>query len=82
MENNEEIKLTRKERLSYVLQLRILQKLTDNEYEKKDLEEMAGVSHYVMNKLVHGENVTTDILGRICRALDCSLDDIMEFTDD
>lgn len=39
MENNEEIKLTRKERLSYVLQLRILQKLTDNEYEKRDLEE-------------------------------------------
>ena len=50
--------------------------------KKKDLEQMAGVSHYVMNKLTHGDNVTTDILGRICKALDCSLDDIMEFVDE
>ena len=50
--------------------------------KKKDLEEMAGVSHYVINKLTHGDNVTTDVLGRICKALDCSLDDIMEFVDD
>lgn len=35
----EQITLNRKERLSFVLQLRILQKLTDNEYEKRDLEE-------------------------------------------
>lgn len=40
MENHEEIKtLSRKERLSYVLQLRILQKLSDSDYEKRDLEE-------------------------------------------
>ena len=46
---------------------------------RKDLEQMAGVSHYVMNKLTHGDNVTTDVLGRICKALDCTLDDIMGF---
>lgn len=51
-------------------------------FEKKDLEQMAGVSHYVMNKLTHGDNVTTDVLGRICKALDCTLDDIMEFVDE
>ena len=49
--------------------------LIDRDLKKKDLEQMAGVSHYVMNKLAHGDNVTTDILGRICKALDCSLDD-------
>lgn len=49
---------------------------------KKDLEEMASVSHYTMNKLTHGNNVTTDVLCRICKALDCSLDDIMEFVED
>lgn len=40
MVNNEEIKtLSRKERLSYVLQLKILQRLSDSEFEKRDLEE-------------------------------------------
>ena len=34
--------------------------LIDRDLKKKDLEEMAGVSHYVMNKLTHGDNVTTD----------------------
>lgn len=43
---------------------------------------MAQVSHYTMNKLTHGDNVTTDVLGRICKALGCSLDDIMEFVDE
>lgn len=56
--------------------------LIDRDLKKKDLEQMANVSHYVMNKLTHGDNITTDVLGRICKALDCSLDDIMEFIDE
>ena len=56
--------------------------LIDKDMKKKDLEEQAGVSHYTMNKLTHGDNVTIDILGRICKALDCSMDDIMEFIDE
>ena len=56
--------------------------LIDRDLKKKDLEQKAGISHYVVNKLTHGEIVTTDVLGRICKALDCSLDDIMEFIDE
>lgn len=56
--------------------------LIDRDLKKKDLEEMAQVSHYTMNKLTHGDNVTTDVLGRICKALGCSLGDIMEFVDE
>ena len=56
--------------------------LIDRVLKKKDLETMARVSHYTMNKLTHGDNVTTDVLGRICNALGCSLDDIMEFVDE
>lgn len=56
--------------------------LIDRDLKKKDLEAMAQVSHYTMNKLTHGDNVTTDVLGRICKALGCSLDDIMEFVDE
>ena len=56
--------------------------LIDRDLKKKDLEAMARVSHYTMNKLTHVDNVTTDVLGRICNALGCSLDDIMEFVDE
>ena len=45
--------------------------LIDRDLKKKDLEAMARVSHYTMNKLTHGDNVTTDVLGRICNALGC-----------
>lgn len=53
--------------------------LIDKEMKKKDLETKAKVSHYTINKLNRGENVTTDILEKICVALDCTTDDIMEF---
>lgn len=56
--------------------------LIDRDLKKKNLEEMAQISHYTINKLTHGDNVTTDVLGRICKALNCTLDDIMEFVDE
>ena len=56
--------------------------LIDHDMKKKDLEEQAKVSHYVVSKLYRGENVTVDVLERICKTLDCSMDDIMEFVPD
>ena len=56
--------------------------LIDKDLKKKDLEQMANISHYTMNKLTRGDNVTIDILGRVCQALDCSVNDIMEFIPD
>ena len=55
--------------------------LIDKNLKKKDLESLAGVSHYTINKLNKGENVTTDILGKIFKALNCNVDDIMEFVE-
>ena len=55
--------------------------LIDRNLKKKDLEEMAGVSHYTMNKLTRDNNVTVDVLEKVCRALGCSLDEIMECVD-
>ena len=51
--------------------------LIDRDLKKRDLEEMAGISHYTVNKLNHGDNVTTDVLAKICKALDCTMDDIL-----
>jgi DNA-binding Xre family transcriptional regulator len=45
---------------------------------KKDLRLAAGVSTAVIAKLGKGENLTTDVLLKICNALDCDIADIME----
>ena len=53
--------------------------LIDRDLKKKDLQELAGISNYTVSKLNRGDNVTTDVLGKICKALNCNVDDIMEF---
>jgi DNA-binding Xre family transcriptional regulator len=56
--------------------------LIDKDLKKKDLVTLAGVSSYTVNKLTHGENVTTDVLQKICKALECDIGDIMEMLPD
>ena len=46
--------------------------------KKKDLCEAAGISHASVAKLGKNENVTTDVLVKICTALKCDISDIME----
>lgn len=57
---------------------KLWKKLIDLDMNKKELSEKAGVSYYVIGKLYRGENVTTDVLAKICVALNCTMDDIME----
>jgi len=45
---------------------------------KKDLRLKAGVSTAVIAKMGKGDNVPTDVLLRICNALDCDICDSME----
>ncbi|MDR1209949.1 MAG: helix-turn-helix transcriptional regulator [Clostridiales bacterium] len=52
--------------------------LIDKKMFRKDLRLAAGISTAVMAKLGKGENVTTDILLRICDVLNCDITDIME----
>lgn len=56
--------------------------LLNRDMKKKELAQIAGVSTYTINKLNKNENVTVEVLGKICRALNCTLDDIMEFEED
>lgn len=68
-----------KRRLNMAVSYKKLWKLLiDRDMKKIDLEREAGISHYTINKLNHGENVTTDVLVKICTALNCDIDDIME----
>lgn len=52
--------------------------LLDRDLKKKDLAEIAGVSTYTINKLNRNENVTIEVLAKICRALGCTIDEIVE----
>ncbi len=52
--------------------------LLDRDMKKKDLQGNAELTKYTMRKLSNDEAVTTDTLAKICRALNCTVDDIME----
>jgi DNA-binding Xre family transcriptional regulator len=56
--------------------------LIDRDMKKKDLCAAAGISHASMAKLGKNENVTTDVLVKICSALECDISEIMEITKD
>ena len=56
--------------------------LIDKDMIKKDLRELTGVSTTTMSRLSKGENVSTEILSKICSALGCDVGDIMEFVPD
>lgn len=61
---------------------RLWKLLIDRDMKKKDLAEKANLSNYTINKMNHGENVTTDTLVKICAVLDCTFDDILELVPD
>lgn len=56
--------------------------LIDKKMKKKDLQEAAHITHYQMMKLARDENITTEVIGGICKALACTPDEIMEFYDE
>ena len=56
--------------------------LIDHDMKKKDLAKAANISNYTITKMSKGENVTVEILGKICTALNCNIDDMMEFIPD
>lgn len=56
--------------------------LLDRNMKKKDLAEIAGLTPYMIKKLSRDEAVTTETVGKICAALDCRADDIMDFLQD
>lgn len=56
--------------------------LIDRDMKKKDLREAANISPSLIAKMGRNENVTTEVLSRICAALKCDIGDIMEMVED
>ena len=60
---------------------KLWKKLIDLDMSKTDLRMKAGISTKTLAKLGKNENVNTDILVKICQALECNVDEIMDITE-
>lgn len=56
--------------------------LIDRDMKKKDLQVAAGISSASITKLAKNENVNTEVLQKVCIALNCDISDIMEMIPD
>jgi DNA-binding Xre family transcriptional regulator len=52
--------------------------LIDRKMTRRELRQVTGISPMVIAKMGKGQSVTTEVLLRICNALDCDFADIME----
>ena len=61
---------------------RLWKLLIDRDMYKKDLRAATGLSTNAIAKLGKNEDVSTEVLRKICKALNCEVSDIMEFVPD
>lgn len=56
--------------------------LIDKEMMKKDLRDQSGITTNALAKLGKNEHVSTQVLEKICRILNCNIEDVCEFVKD
>lgn len=56
--------------------------MIDRDMKKKDLRELASIGNSTMAKLANNENVTMEVMAKICNALNCKIDDIVDILPD
>lgn len=61
---------------------RLWKLLIDKKMKKSELRKRAGISSSSLAKLSKDENVTTEVLAKICKELQCNVADIMEYVPD
>ena len=61
--------------------LRLWKLLLDRRLKKTDLKELAGISNNTLARLGRDDYVSMESIGKLCRALDCRVEDIMEFVE-
>lgn len=54
--------------------------LIDRSMTKSDLRKAIGISSSTMAKMGKGENVSLDVIDKICNLLNCKVEDILEHT--
>lgn len=61
---------------------KLWKKLIDLNMSKTQLREKAGITTNAMAKMGKNKNVSTEILCKICKALECQVEDVMELVDE
>ncbi len=56
--------------------------LLEKDMKKLELRDLVGMSNNTLARLGKNEGVSMDVLERICIALDCRIEDIVEFVKD
>jgi len=55
--------------------------LISRDMKKEELCVKAGISMSSLERMVRGEDITIEVLAKICIALDCTANDVVEFVD-
>lgn len=56
--------------------------LIDKNMNKTDLRKLVGITPATLSRLSKNQNVSMEILGKICRELNCNISDIVEYIDE
>ena len=74
--------LSKEDKRMHISYNKLWKMLIDKNMKKSDLKEKTGISSASIAKLGKGDNITTDVLLRICETMNCHLEDIMETVDE
>lgn len=56
--------------------------LVENEMTKEELRLAIGASSSTIAKMSKGENVSMDVINKICALFDCKIEDVIEYIND
>lgn len=61
---------------------KLFKMLIDRDMKKKDFRELTGISSNTVTKLANNENVTMEVIDKICIRMGCSIEEIVEIIPD
>ena len=61
---------------------KLFKMLIDRDMKKKDFRELTGISSNTVTKLANNENVTMEVIDRICTGMGCTVDEIVDIIPD
>ena len=56
--------------------------LIDRDMRRKDLRKLTGISYSTLGKLTNGDNVNMEVVEKLCLALNCRIEEIVEIIPD
>lgn len=59
---------------------RLFSYLAEHDISRKELSEKSGINLHILSRLRHNGKANTQIIEKLCSALDCSISDIVEYT--